>query len=150
MSPLVRTAAAIIAILILIQMFGISLTLGADVDLSTLRPEHPRLFLPDLDLPRLKQAIADDPQLTDIYKRLTRDAEKILSEKPVERVLVGPRLLDQSRLALRRISLLAGLYRLDGDARFADRAITEMLAAAAFEDWNPSHFLDVAEMTNAM
>jgi hypothetical protein len=25
-----------------------------------------------------------------------------------------------------------------------------MLAAAAFSDWNPSHFLDVAEMTAAL
>ena len=74
----------------------------------------------------------------------------MIEDPPVVHRLIGPRLLDQSRAALRRISTLAGLYRLDGDHRKADRARLEMLAAAAFPDWNPSHFLDVAEMTNAL
>ena len=39
---------------------------------------------------------------------------------------------------------------MDGDKRFADRARDEMLAAASFDDWNPPHFLDTAEMTAAM
>jgi hypothetical protein len=76
--------------------------------------------------------------------------EKILKKPPVERVLVGPRMLSQSRLALDRVCTLATLYRLEGDARFARRAEQEMLAAAAFPDWNPRHFLDTAEMTNAL
>jgi hypothetical protein len=36
------------------------------------------------------------------------------------------------------------------DARFAARATREMLTAAAFPDWNPSHFLDVAELSLAL
>ena len=36
------------------------------------------------------------------------------------------------------------------DSRFLKRARQEMLAVASFSDWNPSHFLDVAEMTVAM
>lgn len=34
--------------------------------------------------------------------------------------------------------------------KYLDRAEKEMLAIAAFSDWNPSHFLDVAEMTMAV
>jgi hypothetical protein len=45
---------------------------------------------------------------------------------------------------------LATVYRIEGDRRYADRALREMLAAAAFKDWNPSHFLDTAEMTHAL
>jgi hypothetical protein len=37
-----------------------------------------------------------------------------------------------------------------GDVRYAARAETEMLGIAAYVDWNPSHFLDVGEMTLAM
>jgi hypothetical protein len=37
-----------------------------------------------------------------------------------------------------------------GEAKYFDRAEKEMLAVAAFTDWNPSHFLDVAEMTMAV
>ena len=68
----------------------------------------------------------------------------------VERTLVGPRLLTQSRVALHRITTLAGLFLIDGDPRVLARAKAEMRAVAAFSDWNPSHFLDVAELTAAM
>ena len=37
-----------------------------------------------------------------------------------------------------------------GQQKYVDRAEKEMLAIAAFSDWNPSHFLDVAEMTMGM
>jgi len=51
---------------------------------------------------------------------------------------------------VRRVYTLATVYRLEGDERFAHRAVKEMLAAAAFKDWHPSHFLDTAEMTHAL
>ena len=41
-------------------------------------------------------------------------------------------------------------YHLTGDPRHAERCEQEMLAVARFSDWNPSHFLDVAEMTFAL
>ena len=42
------------------------------------------------------------------------------------------------------------IIHLTGDRAFSSRAEQEMLAAAAFTDWNPSHFLDVGEMTTAL
>ena len=42
---------------------------------------------------------------------------------------------------------LAMAYYLTGDAKHVERCKQEMLAAARFSDWNPSHYLDVAEMT---
>ena len=62
---------------------------------------------------------------------------------------MGPRLLAQSRHCLDRIYTLALLYRLDGKPQYLERAIRELRAAADFKDWNPSHFLDTAEMTHA-
>jgi hypothetical protein len=94
--------------------------------------------------------IARYPQAREWRDKLRATAEQYLTEPPVEHVLIGPRLLTQSRRAMNRIYALALMYRLDGDKRFADRARTEMLTACAFKDWNPSHFLDVAEMTHAM
>jgi hypothetical protein len=41
-------------------------------------------------------------------------------------------------------------FHLTGEDRFVRRCEQEMLAAAGFADWNPSHFLDVAEMTLAL
>ncbi len=118
--------------------------------LANLRKGHPRLLVLDSDLVAVKQAIASDPLAKTWHDQLVREAEKLLDAKPIEHVLIGPRLLDKSRTCLNRVSTLAGLYRLDGDRRFAQRAIQEMLTAAAFEDWNPKHFLDTAEMTAAL
>ncbi len=130
--------------------FGVPAEQPAEDVLRGLRQGHPRLFVRDGDWPAVRKQIDSDPVARAWYQRLREDARRMLSEPPVERKLVGPRLLSQSRAALRRISTLAGLYRLDGDKRFAERARRELLAAAAFTDWNPSHFLDVAEMTTAL
>jgi hypothetical protein len=118
--------------------------------LATLRREHPRLYVLDDDLEAVRARLATDFDVRAWRERLAAEAETMLEAPVVERVLVGPRLLAQSRAALRRISTLAGLYRLDGDPRKLERARDELLAAATFEDWNPAHFLDVAEMTNAL
>ncbi len=42
------------------------------------------------------------------------------------------------------------VYQVTGEKVYADRAVQEMLAVAAFADWNPSHFLDVGEMSLAL
>jgi hypothetical protein len=117
--------------------------------LVALRPGHLRLYLLDSDLPQVKKAIAVDPVIKEWYDELQGEAEKMLTEPPAEYKLIGPRLLSQSRAALRRISTLAGLYRLDGDLRKAERAHRELLAISAFPDWHPPHFLDTAEMIHA-
>jgi Heparinase II/III-like protein len=121
----------------------------ADVLLKALRPKHPRLLVLDEDLTAVKQNIANDVRIRRWYERLQGQARKMLDEPPVERT-VNSQMLGQSRDALRRISTLAGLYRLDGDTRKASRARTEMLTAANLSDWHPKHFLDTAEMTSAL
>jgi hypothetical protein len=67
----------------------------------------------------------------------------------VERILIGRRLLDKSREALRRVFYLSYAYRMTNDAKYLNRSEKELLTVLAFSDWNPSHFLDVAEMTMA-
>ncbi len=118
--------------------------------LKTLRPDHPRLIGLPADLERIKKLIAEDPRAAEIYKQVKKEADRCLREKPVEHRLIGPRLLDQSRRCLRRVYVLGTVWRIEGDRRCADRAIREMVTAAAFKDWNPSHFLDTAEMTHAL
>src|SRR5262249_30817290 len=118
--------------------------------LHSLRPSHPRLLATASELERVRQMIDSAPLARAWYAQLRKKAEKILDEPQVEYTLIGPRLLAQSRRCLDRIYTLGLLYRLDGDKRFAERAKQELFAAAAFKDWNPSHFLDVAEMTHAL
>lgn len=118
--------------------------------LKSLRAGHPRLVLLAEDMTRMKGFIATDTLARRYHERIIARGEAILEEPPVERVLIGPRLLDKSRKVVDRLYTLGLLYRLDGQNKWADRATREMLAVAAFKDWNPSHFLDVAEMTHGM
>lgn len=81
---------------------------------------------------------------------MLHDAEQLLAMPPLPRRMIGRRLLKTSQAEVRRIGLLATAFRLTGERRFAERARAEMLAVCAYDDWNPAHFLDVAEMTFAL
>ncbi len=121
----------------------------AQVSLESLQPRHPRLLAFDTDIARVRTLIRTDPAAKIVHERLLAEARKIQAAPPVEFRLIGPRLLDKSRTALGRIYTLAFLYRLNGEKQYLDRALVEMKAIAAFPNWNPSHFLDTAEMTHA-
>ncbi len=124
-------------------------TAAAD-PLTTLRPGHPRLLLTDAQLAAAVAAAPTDPLRAALHARIIALATAELTSTPVKHVLVGPRLLDKSRTALGRVLTTAMAFRLTGDVRFAERAKQELFTVAAFPDWNPSHFLDVAEMTLAV
>ncbi|MDR2674349.1 MAG: heparinase II/III-family protein [Opitutaceae bacterium] len=125
---------------------------GAD-PLATLRKEHPRLIFTAQDWAAFDTRVrerASDPQFDTLLAQLEGNARALLSKPPLERKLTGRRLLGVSREVFRRVVTLAVIHRATGDGAFLRRAENEMLAAAAFADWNPSHFLDVAEMTAAL
>lgn len=122
----------------------------ADEVLKTLVPGHPRLIVPASEDQRVRALIQSDATARAYHKQIRSDAEKILNQPTIEHKLIGPRLLQQSRLCAQRIYTLATLHRLEPDPRWVERAVREMEAAAGFPDWNPSHFLDTAEMTHAL
>jgi len=119
---------------------------------DTLQKQHPRLFIHDSELPAIKKAIATDPFVKTVYEQQLAVGEKLLTMPPDQYFIGGSEhtLLGTARDLEGRIFTLAGLYRITGDKRFADRAIKEMLATAAFPDWNPAHFLDTGEITAAL
>ncbi len=118
--------------------------------LASLRPEHPRLIALPNSWDIIKKRRAGDALLDAFLRRSEVEARGLLGAPPVKYEKQGKRLLAVSRTALRRILLLSLHFHLTGDEKFAGRAKEEMLAAAAFADWNPSHFLDVGEMTAAL
>ncbi len=111
---------------------------------------HPRLFLPAGEEEALKAKIEGDAFLRQVYTVMLENADQMLNEPLLERKQIGRRLLDVSRLALLRMLNWGIAYRLTGEVRYAERAEADLLAVAAFSDWNPGHFLDVAEMTAAV
>ena len=75
--------------------------------------------------------------------------EQTISEAPLQRKMAGFR-IERMQLPLQRIFYLSYAYRVHQERRYADRAVEEMLAVAQYQDWNPGHFLDVAELTMGM
>jgi hypothetical protein len=111
---------------------------------------RPRLLMKPTDVKLLRDRVKSDPAIAQVARVVLRDADAILPTQPIERIQEGRRLLGQSRRAVRRLVTLSMAFHLSGRQAYADRAAQEMLAIAAFSDWNPSHFLDVAEMTFAL
>ena len=111
---------------------------------------HPRLFLPSGAEAALQKQIASDAVMAKAFAAVRREADRQLATQPVERVLIGRRLLDKSRTALSRVLHLGLAWRITGERKYFERARAELIAVARFTDWNPKHFLDVAEMTTAV
>ncbi|MDO4557984.1 MAG: heparinase II/III family protein [Planctomycetia bacterium] len=111
---------------------------------------HPRLLLTEEELAGVREKIGEDSRWRDYYEALRRESDLLIAKPSVERRLTGRRLLSVSREALRRIFAWSFLYRYTGESTYARRVEQELLAIAAFSDWNPSHFLDTAEMTMAV
>ncbi|HPY48237.1 MAG TPA: hypothetical protein PLO68_00155 [Sedimentisphaerales bacterium] len=118
--------------------------------LVLLDKSHPRLMLKDNDLLSLKASIVDDAALQKCWDDVKADADACLEKPPLVYKKVGPRLLSVSRDCLHRIYALAMAYRWTGEDRYAAKAKANLLEVCAFTDWNPSHFLDTAEMSHAV
>jgi hypothetical protein len=112
-------------------------------------PAHPRVLLAPGQEEAIKQTIISDKVAQQLHQLILAESDRLLKVSPVERIKTGKR-LPASREALRRLLFLSYAYRMSRDPKYAARAEQEMLAVASFSDWNPSHFLDVGEMTMAM
>ncbi len=112
---------------------------------------HPRLWLPSGGEAAIRKRIAEDPLGKSLNDSIIAQATVML-QSPTCRYEIpdGRRLLNQSRLALHQTMTCAWAFRMTGDKRFLTRAIAELEAACAMKDWNPSHFLDTAEMATAV
>lgn len=118
--------------------------------LKTLQKEHPRLLLTDARLQELKNLSNTDAKLKKYAADVVAQADKDIFKSPIQHVLIGPRLLDKSRECLSRVYNLAFAYRWTDNPKYLAAALANMKNVCAFADWNPSHFLDVAEMTHAV
>ncbi|HLK98299.1 MAG TPA: hypothetical protein VK364_11075, partial [Hymenobacter sp.] len=116
---------------------------------TTPLPAHPRILLLNGEETALKRAIAADKAWSSVHQVILTECDNLLTVAPVERIQIGRRLLDKSREALRRLFFLSYAWRMTRQPTYLQRAEKELLAISAFSDWNPTHFLDVAEMTMA-
>ena len=113
-------------------------------------PPHPRILLFKGEENALKKNVSANSTWSSIQNAILNESDNLLTVAPIQRIQIGRRLLDKSREAIRRMFFLAYSYRITGNMKYAERGEKELLAIAGFSDWNPTHFLDVAEMTMAV
>jgi hypothetical protein len=119
--------------------------------IGSLPKEHPRLIADAATFRLLRESLGKSSSTRNaLAQSVLQQADKLHDVPPITRKLQGRRLLGQSRRCLGRMLNLSMAYQLTGDRKYVERGKQEMLTVAGFNDWNPSHFLDVAEMTLAM
>lgn len=109
---------------------------------------HPRIIMTDEKFAKLKKHIGDNSVTAVLLEKLRGEADRIM-EQPVCQYEIpdGIRLLETSKRIQRRVAALALAYNIFGDEKYAQRGYAELKAACDFQDWNPRHFLDTAEMS---
>jgi hypothetical protein len=110
-------------------------------------PEHPRILFLKGEEKTILRNIRSDQNWAKIHQVILAESDKLINEPTLERIQIGRRLLATSRECLRRVFYLSYAYRINHDKKYLTRAEQELLKVSQFTDWNPSHFLDVAEMT---
>lgn len=117
---------------------------------KNLKKAHPRLVLNPSIEKYVKKKLQSDPIVKNYYAAIKLNAEKIKGQPLLERIVTGRRLLSVSREMLYRVNMLGMVYRMEKDSEILRRLNEEVLAVCNFSDWNPSHYLDVAEMSLAV
>lgn len=139
-----------LALLLVLFFSSLSEIQAQDLKNVHMTAPHPRLLLTKADEASIKASVKGNGFWRQVDSLLMKAANSALSLPAPQRIVTGRRLLDVSRETLRRVLLLGYAYRMTGDSRYAQRAEQELLSVSAFSDWNPSHYLDVAEMTTAV
>ncbi|WP_436415491.1 heparinase II/III domain-containing protein [Petrimonas sp.] len=117
---------------------------------KNLRKSQPRLVLNSSIERDLKNKIKTDPVVKNMYAAVKLNAQGIYNKPLLERIVTGRRLLSVSREMLYRVNMLGMVYVIEKDPQVLRRLNDEVVAVCNFTDWNPSHYLDVAEMAMAV
>ncbi len=116
--------------------------------------QHPFVLADKNDFEKVKTnyyAEDGDQYIKDIFGYSMERADDLLDKEVVECIYDGDDgILEVSRQILSRVITLSAAWQVTGEEKYAARAYAELEAACNYEDWNPAHFLDVAEMALAM
>ncbi|QDU35408.1 Heparinase II/III-like protein [Poriferisphaera corsica] len=119
--------------------------------LDTLKMDHPRLMLHEERVDRMRHWLRPKTFVQRWYAYVKKEADELLeSDLLVYELPDGLRLLDVSREMVRRVYALGLAYRVGGERKYGERLVAELLQVCGFVDWNPRHFLDVAEMLHGV
>jgi len=117
---------------------------------------HPRIMASAYEFARVKQLIANNPTINDMYNKVKNDAKEILSEAFAG---IEPHqtfgLEVYGRSWLNEIEILGMVYQMEKDAdtslsgQCAERIWLQLEAAAKLQHWHPEKFSSVSMFTMA-
>ena len=149
-----RKGAQFTIFLVLFFFFSFNCTsLLAQIDsvaIGTKFPSHPRILLLKGEEDKINKAISSSKTWGAINHLILEKCDLMLNSPALERILEGRRLLSTSRECLHRVFFLSYAWRITKQEKYLREAEKQLLTVSRFSDWNPSHFLDVAEMTTAV
>ncbi|MPM50292.1 hypothetical protein SDC9_97031 [bioreactor metagenome] len=114
--------------------------------------DHPRLLFSIEEENNIKQLSKQDTLLKDLLGLLKLKADTLLT-KPILRYELRQKhsdLLWISREHIYRIITLSLAYRMFDELKYAKKAEEDLINVCSYPDWDPAHFLSVAEMTEAV
>lgn len=131
-----RIAALIISLLLSLQALAL--------------PPHPRLFLPKGEETKLMQNIRADQRWKKVHEVILAESNVIVGlPNPAFKLNARKEMHQTGCEAVRRMLFLAYSWRMTGDRRYLEKAESLAQDICRLKDWNPYHFLDVAEITIA-
>ncbi|KAG1784122.1 chondroitin AC/alginate lyase [Suillus placidus] len=127
---------------------------------TQVRPDRPRLIAPTYMWDSLPNLIKNDPYLSGWNNTIFGNATQYMALPPVAYFYDnGNGILDLAREIKQRVKAFSYAYRLTNDTKWVDRTYVELQNAAGnltggwgpdnSTKWNPTHFLDTAELTAA-
>ena len=126
-------------------------TLNVDTTkVLTLKSEHPRILLLKGEEEQIRTLYNSDDTWKKMHDAINTRSNYLLTLSVLKRELIGFRMLWISNQALERMFYFSYSYRMTGEKKYLDGAVKIMNSVSNFSDWNPQHFLDVAEMTMAV
>lgn len=122
----------------------------ADYQASGIQNVHPRILLNQKDFDNIKSNIETDEKAKELYEKV-RGIYTNVEKMPIMtyNIADGTRLLPVCEEIYLRVLTMSFVYKLSGDEVYAERAYKELEAASKFPSWNPTHYLDVARMSQA-
>tara|TARA_R100000027_G_scaffold62209_1_gene54164 strand:+ start:19927 stop:21768 length:1842 start_codon:yes stop_codon:yes gene_type:complete len=120
-----------------------------------IHPSHPRIFTDSKGFQELAERL-HNPKNKNRYEWLINlilsNADSMLKADDLvyETDESGRRILEVCRDYVQRASTLSIAHRLTGNPVYRDCLIENTMTVCRFEDWNPEHFLDTAEMASGV
>jgi hypothetical protein len=113
---------------------------------TSLKKDHPRLFISSSRIQELKTMAEKDQMLAGLIKGMIERADMFIGQPTLEFKIIGPRMLNRCQQIGDRVSTLALAYNFTNDSKYLDRAKKELFNAGNDPHWNKTHFLDGAEL----